>query len=59
MLGCLGRLTSEELKKAFSDSDIAREKLFELAKKFHEDVADGSYKERGWIGQGYRMESLC
>jgi len=59
MLGCLGRLTSEELKKTFNDPDITREKVFELAKKFREDVVDGSHKEKGWIDQGYRMASLC
>eukprot|EP00826_Nyctotherus_ovalis_P060393 TRINITY_DN846_c0_g1_i1.p2 TRINITY_DN846_c0_g1~~TRINITY_DN846_c0_g1_i1.p2 ORF type:complete len:297 (+),score=92.08 TRINITY_DN846_c0_g1_i1:167-1057(+) len=59
MLGCLGRLASEELKQSFNNPKITREQLFKLAEKFHADVADGSYKEKGWIAQGYRMASLC
>lgn len=58
ILGSFGRLTSEELKKSFKNPDITREKLFELAKKFFADVKDGTYKEKGWIDQSYRMASL-
>ena len=58
-LGKLIRLESEELKKEFTNPMINREMVFELAKRYHDDVVDGTYDKKGWPKLPYIISKLC
>ncbi len=58
-MGKLSILTSEALRKEFDDPKITREKLNALAKRFHDDVVAGNYKEKGWPRQSYGVSKVC
>ena len=52
-------LNSDELKKAFNDINITKEKIYILAKQFYDNVVDDTYLKKGWPRQAYHMAGLC
>lgn len=51
-------LKSVDLAKKFNDPEINREKLFELASQFIEDVKLNVYEKSGWPKWGYGVSKL-
>jgi len=50
--------TDKKKQEEFSSPGLTRERLFELVRKFEEDVKSGKHKEEGWPNTCYGMSKL-
>jgi NAD(P)-dependent dehydrogenase (short-subunit alcohol dehydrogenase family) len=46
---------SAKLRKTFLDPGLDRDRLVSLIEEFIADVADGSYRDKGWPGSAYKV----
>ncbi len=53
------KIKDEKLRASFTDPNITRAQLFDLAKLFYDSVVDNTFEEKGFPRQGYAMSKLC
>lgn len=57
--GQLSKITSEELKSKFKDSNLTEDQLLKLVNQYLIDVHEGTYVSKGWPRSTYQMSKLA